>query len=712
MKIQIDAKPNKVIENCFNYGNCKSSFAVNSQYFTKDGKSILPIAGELHFSRYPHTEWKKELLKMRALGITVVSTYVFWNYHEEIRGEFNWDGDNNVKEFLSVCKEIDMPCILRIGPWCHGEVVNGGFPKRINKMARKRNNSPKYLEEVKEFFSGLYNEVKSFLDGETVIGIQLENEYTGSTEHIRTLRKIAEEIGFKTPFFTMTAWPSNNPDKDFLPMCGGYPEAPWNQSKKPLEPHNRFGISGNRGEVQIGADMFKINKSAEDTFLNVPYACCETGPGNQVTQHRRPIISAKDGYGVGFAKFASGANLLGYYMFHGGRNPNDRLMQESRRTFYPNNYPIIDYDFQSPLSRYGEVREHGELLKLMHLFGLSFDAQIAEKQPYFPKFTQKSLTDTEFLKCSVRMDKNMSGYFFATAYERGLRFNDYRDVNVNITLGEKSVDLPQIDIKASSMIFYPFNLRLDGLCFDYVLAQPVAKIESEDEIICYFMQMDSIMPKASLGNEITELAVDGEAACFKGNTKNIKFIVMSYEKALSFNLVDNKVYFAKGAVYYDNKSVYCETTDGYLRNGSNEVKAPVIDLKNGISLKETHAHSLPYNHYLFSYSKRKFYELKINKELLDKYEDVRLQFDFTGLNLQVFCGKQIINDYFNTDGKFVMYLSQYKQYINKNNKLIIRASKPTSRGVGFVYNEIGLNSGECSLKLDKAEGITTLKLDI
>ncbi|MDD6568967.1 MAG: hypothetical protein PUF01_09080, partial [Eubacteriales bacterium] len=43
----------------------------------------------------------------------------------------------------------------------------------------------------------------------------------------------------------------------------------------------------------------------------VPYASCETGPGNQVTQHRRPYISEKDGYGVGFAKFASGVNLLG-----------------------------------------------------------------------------------------------------------------------------------------------------------------------------------------------------------------------------------------------------------------------------------------------------------------------------------------------------------------------------------------------------------------
>lgn len=712
MEIKIEAQKNEVIENCFNYGNCKSPYSVNSQYFTKDGKTILPIAGELHFSRVPHKEWKKELLKMRALGITVVSTYIFWNYHEEIKGEFDWSGDKNINKFLSVCKEINMPCIIRIGPWCHGEVVLGGLPKRINKMARKRCDNPKYLAEVKEFWQGLYKEVEPFLDGETVMGIQLENEYTGSTEHIRTLRKIAEEIGFKTPFFTMTAWPANKPDKDFLPMCGGYPEAPWDQSKKPLSPQDRFTISGNRGEVQIGADMFKINKSAADTFLNVPYACCETGPGNQVTQHRRPIISAKDGYGVGFGKFASGANMLGYYMFHGGKNPNDRLMQESRRTAYPNNYQIIDYDFQSPLSRYGEVRPQGELLKLMHMFTLSFDTEIAKKQPYFPPFTQKSMTDIDFLKCSVRMDENMSGYFFAMAYERGLKYKDYKDVNVNITLGDKSLSLPSIDIKAESMIFYPFNLSVDGICFDYILAQPVAKTETDDEITCYFMQMEGVSPKASVNNEITEISVDGEAASFSGKTKSIKIVVMSYEKALAFNLINNKVYFGEGAVYYDEKSVCCETVNGYLSGEKGEVKAKEISLKNSIKLKETSATSLPYNHYLFSYSKRKFYEIEIDKDLLQKYDDVRLEFLFTGLNLQVFSGKQIINDYFNIDGKFVMNLAQYKEYIDKNNKLIIRASKPTSRGVGFVYNEIGLTPGECDLKLSKAEAIQTLKLDL
>lgn len=30
----------------------------------------------------------------------------------------------------------------------------------------------------------------------------------------------------------MTAWPSGKPDNDFLPMMGGYPDAPWTMGKR------------------------------------------------------------------------------------------------------------------------------------------------------------------------------------------------------------------------------------------------------------------------------------------------------------------------------------------------------------------------------------------------------------------------------------------------------------------------------------------------
>ncbi|MGN1202255.1 MAG: beta-galactosidase, partial [Eubacterium sp.] len=657
----------------FNYSNIESPYGVNTQYFTKDGKPYTVIAGELHFSRLPKERWRETLLKMRECGINTVSTYVFWNYHEEIKGQFDFSGNKDISAFLQICKEINMPCILRIGPWCHGEVIRGGFPKRINKLAKKRSDNPKYLAEVKDFWQGLYKEVKPYLDGETIIGIQLENEYTGSTEHIRTLRKIAEEIGFKAPFFTMTAWPSGKPDNDFLPTMGGYPDAPWAHGKTALKPNNRFAITPAKTEGEIGADLFKSNTEQKGVYDDVPYAMCETGPGNQVTQHRRPYISEKDGYGVGFAKFASGVNWLGYYMFCGGANPNDRLMQENRLTGYPNNYPIIDYDFQAPISRYGVCRPHGDRLRLMHMFINEFDREICTKQAYFPKWKSSNPNDISFLKCSVRADENCSGYFFASTYEKGLKYKDFNDVNVTFTINDKTRNLPGIDIKAGTMFFYPFNIKLGSVHFDYILAQPVAKTEADGKTICYFAECEGIAPKCSVGAKEIPLDFSQEGT----NIDDVKIIVIPYEKAKKFHFIDGKPYFLNGTVYCDNGKIICEQiTD--------------TDLKNEITVTKTSKQKLSYNYFLYSTGRRGYYELKLPKDILENRFDVVLEFSFDGLNLQVFSGKTLINDYFNIDRKFVMHLRDYKDYIEKNQTLIIRTAPKTKFGISNVYNEIAI----------------------
>lgn len=686
MNIEIKANPQKVKTGNFNYSNIKSQYGVNTQYFTKNGKPYTVIAGELHFSRLPRERWRETLLKMRECGINTISTYVFWNYHEEIKGQFDFEGNKNIAAFLQICRDIAMPCILRIGPWCHGEVIRGGFPKRIHKMTKKRCDTPQYLAEVRGFWQGLYKEVKPYLDGETVIGIQLENEYTGSTEHIRTLRKIAENIGFKTPFFTMTAWPSGKPDNDFLPMVGGYPDAPWTYGKKALKPNNRFAITPAKTESEIGGDLFKSNAEQKGVYDNIPYASCETGPGNQVTQHRRPYISEKDGYGVCFAKFASGVNWLGYYMFCGGANPNDRLMQENRLTGYPNNYPIIDYDFQAPISRYGVCRSHGDRLRLIHLFINESDNTICTKQTYFPKWKSNNPKDISFLKCSIRADENGSGYFFSSTYEKGLKYNDFKDINVTFVINGKTIYLPSIDIKAGSMFFYPFNIKLGSVHFDYILAQPIAKTENDGKTVCYFAQCEGIEPKCSVdGKEIPlDFSENGT------DMEDVKIIVIPYEKAKQFHFINGKPYFLDGTVYCDNGKVYCEQiTD--------------TDIKNEITLSKTNKRKLPYNYYLYSTGRRSYYELKLPKNILDNRFDVKLEFDFEGLNLQVFSGETLINDYFNIDRKFVMHLRDYKKYIAKNQTLIIRTAPKTKFGISNVYNEIPVPLHSDRLVLNSAE---------
>ncbi len=189
MKYAIEIKPAAITHDVA-FGNMKSRYDANSLYFTRDGLPFAPISGEYHFSRYPRSEWRRELLKMKAGGLTAVATYIFWNYHEYYEGEYNFSGDNDIHGFLQICREVGMPCILRLGPWAHGECVNGGFPDYVNALPGKRTDDPVYLGYVRRFWERLYAEVETDLDGETVFAIQLENEYNGPMSHIRTLKKM------------------------------------------------------------------------------------------------------------------------------------------------------------------------------------------------------------------------------------------------------------------------------------------------------------------------------------------------------------------------------------------------------------------------------------------------------------------------------------------------------------------------------------------
>ena len=55
--------------------------------------------GEFHFSLYPERFWEEELLKMKAGGVQIVATYLFWIHHEEIEGRFDWSGQRGLLSF-------------------------------------------------------------------------------------------------------------------------------------------------------------------------------------------------------------------------------------------------------------------------------------------------------------------------------------------------------------------------------------------------------------------------------------------------------------------------------------------------------------------------------------------------------------------------------------------------------------------------------------
>lgn len=67
MQITIKAEPKSVEQERFSYSNTDSSYSVNTQYFTKNGKPFTIISGEVHFSRLPICPWRGTLITTTLL---------------------------------------------------------------------------------------------------------------------------------------------------------------------------------------------------------------------------------------------------------------------------------------------------------------------------------------------------------------------------------------------------------------------------------------------------------------------------------------------------------------------------------------------------------------------------------------------------------------------------------------------------------------------
>lgn len=484
-----------------------NTITVNSQYLMRGGKPWVPVMGEFHFTRYPEAYWEEEILKMKASGIEVISTYVFWIHHEEIEGQFNWSGQRDLRRFAKLCAKHGMLLYPRIGPWDHGEIRNGGLPDWVLKKSAVRSNDPVYLSEVKELYAQIGQQLHGLLwkDGGPVIGIQIENEYAldgpgQGRQHLAALKQLAIDSGLDVPLYTVTGWDNAVvPANLFLPVYGGYPCAPWGAGEKVLPPAEvysfRFASRVNANMGAIGDKFATGQRPDAELRAKVPFLTAEVGGGIQNTYHRRPALAANDVPAMIPVMIGSGVNLLGYYMFHGGENPDGKLttLQESQRTGYPTDVPEKGYDFQAPLGEFGQMNTTLRELKLDNYFLQDFGAQLAPARAIEPTPHPAGPADTSVLRASARID-GQHGFLFVNNYIRERELPARRGTQFEIRVPGQTLLVPAapITIPANSYFYWPVNLDIDGVTLRYATAQPILKIKSAGETYEFFKSINGI----------------------------------------------------------------------------------------------------------------------------------------------------------------------------------------------------------------------------
>ena len=518
---------------------------VTSRYFTRNGKPWIGVMGEFHFSRYSRENWHRELAKMKAGGITIVSTYLFWIYHEEIEGKMDFGGDNDIRAFIEECKDVGLDVVIRIGPWAHGECRNGAFPDWLLKKDYKlRDNNEEYLAVVKKWYQSIYNEVKGlfYKDGGNIIAVQIENEFVDNAEHLAKLKETAVECGFIAPIYTVTGWNSASgakiPVDEVVPVFGGYCEAPWENHMNRLSPSPHYFFNRMRNDSAIGTDL--IAKTQSDgwqlPYERYPFATCELGGGIEVTHHRRPIIKPMDIYAVSLVKLGDGNNLVGYYMYHGGTNKIGELstFNETKATGYPNDYPILSYDFQAPLSEYGEVREQYGLLNMLHMFVNDFGEEFA---PMIAVDSGNTVAadDTNSLRYGMRTN-GKSGFVFVNHYQR---LTELADIE-NAVISAGNVEFPPIDVKGEVSFFMPFNMKMGDSVLEYATAQPLCKYDDT-----YFFA------------EIPNIKAE-----YKFSKGSANIVTVPFENAKYMRKLNGTVYIGGGCNLYEENGQIHSVEDG------------------------------------------------------------------------------------------------------------------------------------------------------
>jgi len=319
----------------------RHSFEIKDGNFVYDGKPIQIHSGEMHFARVPRPYWRHRFRMMKAMGLNTVATYVFWNFHEPLEGQWDFTGDHDLAEYIKEAGEEGLMVILRPGPYACAEWEYGGYPwwlQNIEGMEIRRDNAA-FLSYTKKYIDRLAKEVRQLqvTNGGPLIMVQVENEFGSYVaqrkdipleEHKAYNAKIKQQLtdaGFTVPLFTS--------DGSWLFEGGATPGA----------------LPTANGEDNI-ASLKKVVNQYNDG--KGPYMVAEFYPG-WLIHWAEPFPDVKAGDVARQTElYLKNDVSFNFYMVHGGTNFGftSGANYDKKHDIQPD---ITSYDYDAPISEAG-----------------------------------------------------------------------------------------------------------------------------------------------------------------------------------------------------------------------------------------------------------------------------------------------------------------------------------------------------------------------
>jgi len=123
------------------------TFSIKGDNFYQNDKKVFLNSGEIHYFRIKRELWDTHLQAAKDAGLTTISTYVPWAWHEAEEGVFDFEGKSvpecDLKGWLKRCQDLGFTCIVKPGPFILAEFRGAGLPdwfmNKYSSIVKMRN---------------------------------------------------------------------------------------------------------------------------------------------------------------------------------------------------------------------------------------------------------------------------------------------------------------------------------------------------------------------------------------------------------------------------------------------------------------------------------------------------------------------------------------------------------------------------------------------
>ncbi|KAJ4848912.1 Beta-galactosidase 8 [Turnera subulata] len=328
-----------------------TAFAANVTYDHRalliDGKRRVLLSGSIHYPRSTPEMWPDLIQKSKDGGLDVIETYVFWNVHEPVRNQYDFEGRYDLVKFVKLVGEAGLYVHLRIGPYVCAEWNYGGFPLWLHFIPgiKFRTDNEPFKAEMQRFTAKIVDMMKQenlyASQGGPIILSQIENEYGNIDSAYGPAAK------------TYINWAANMA----VSLDTGVPWVMCQQADAPdpiINTCNGFYC-----------DQFTPNSKNKPKMWTENWSGWFLSFGGPIPY--RPV----EDLAFAVARFFQlGGTFQNYYMYHGGTN-------FGRSTGGP--FISTSYDYDAPLDEYGLLRQPkwGHLKDLHKAIKLCEEALVA-----------------------------------------------------------------------------------------------------------------------------------------------------------------------------------------------------------------------------------------------------------------------------------------------------------------------------------------------